>query len=63
MGFPGGSLGKNLPDGAGDSGDGVQSFGWEDPLEKEMGTHSSILAWKSHEQRSVAGYSPLGCKE
>ena len=46
MGFPGGSLEKNLPDGAGDSGDGVQSFGWEDRLEKEMGTHSSILAWK-----------------
>ena len=25
---------------------GVQSLGWEDPLEKEMATHSSILAWK-----------------
>ena len=24
----------------------VQSLGWEDPLEKEMATHSSILAWK-----------------
>ena len=24
----------------------VQSLSWEDPLEKEMGTHSSILAWK-----------------
>ena len=24
----------------------VQSMGWEDPLEKEMATHSSILAWK-----------------
>ena len=24
----------------------VQSLGWEDPLEKEMLTHSSILAWK-----------------
>ena len=24
----------------------VQSLGWEDPLEKEMGTHSSILVWK-----------------
>ena len=22
------------------------SFGWEDPLEKEMATHSSILAWE-----------------
>ena len=24
----------------------VQSLGWEDPLEREMATHSSILAWK-----------------
>ena len=24
----------------------VQSLGWEDPLEKEIATHSSILAWK-----------------
>ena len=26
---------------------GVPSLGWEDPLEKEMATHSSILAWKN----------------
>ena len=25
----------------------VQSLGWEDPLEKEMATHSSILAWET----------------
>ena len=25
---------------------GVQSLGWEDPLEKAMATHSSILAWE-----------------
>ena len=25
---------------------GVRSLGWEDPLEKEMAAHSSILAWK-----------------
>ena len=24
----------------------VQSLGWEDPLEKELATHSSILAWR-----------------
>ena len=35
----------------------VQSLGWEDPLEKEMATYSSMLA-KSHGQRSLAGYSP-----
>ena len=38
----------------------VQTLGWEDPLEKEMATHSSILAGKSHGQRSLVGYSPLG---
>ena len=37
----------------------VQSLGREDPLEKEKGTHPSILAWeKSHGQRSLAGYTP-----
>ena len=25
----------------------VQSLGWEDPLEKEIATHSSILAWEN----------------
>ena len=41
----------------------VLSLGWEDPLEKEMGTHSSILAWKIHGQYSLVGHSPWGCKE
>ena len=36
----------------------VQSLGREDPLEKEMATHSSILAWESHGQRSLASCSP-----
>ena len=36
------------------------SLGWEDPLEEEMATHSSILAGKSHGHRSLAGYSPWG---
>ena len=31
----------------------VQSLGREDPLEKDMATHSSTLAW-----RSLVGYSP-----
>ena len=41
----------------------VQSLGWEDPLEKEMATHSSILAGKSHGQRSLVGCCPWGRKE
>ena len=35
----------------------VRSLGWEDPLVKEMVTHSSILAKKSHQQRSLVGYT------
>ena len=39
--FSGGSVVKNLPVSTGDTG----ALGWEDPLEEEMATHSSILAW------------------
>ena len=46
MGFPGGSAVKNLSPNAGDASDWVQSLGQENPLEKEMATHSIILAWK-----------------
>ena len=42
---------------------GVQSLGQEDPLEKEMAAHSSILAGKSHGHRSLVGCSPWGAKE
>ena len=31
-------------------------LGWEDPLEEEIATHSSILAWEIHGQRSLTGY-------
>ena len=31
----------------------------ENPLAEGMATHSSILAWKSHGQRSLVGYSPV----
>ena len=41
----------------------VRSLGWEDPLEKEMATHSSILAWRTPGRRSLVGYSPRGRKE
>ena len=41
----------------------VQSLGQEDPLEEGMATHSSILAWRTHGQRSLAGNSPWGYKE
>ena len=41
----------------------VQSLDQEDPLEKEMVTHSSIVPGESHGQRSLVGYSPWGHKE
>ena len=43
MCFPGGSVVKNLP---AMQEAWVLSLGGEDPLEKEMATHSSILAWE-----------------
>ena len=41
--FPGGSVVKNLPD---KQETWVRPLGWEDPQEKEMTTHSSILVWE-----------------
>ena len=41
----------------------VWFLGPEDPLEKEMATHSSLLAWKPHGQRSLVVYNPQGQKE
>ena len=41
----------------------VQFLGQEDPLEKGMATHSSILTWRIHGQRSLVGYSTWGHKE
>ena len=41
----------------------VLSLGWEDPLEEGMQPTSVFLPGKSQGQRSLAGYSPWGCKE
>ena len=38
---------KNLPANAGDVRERVRSLGWEDSLEGDMATHSSILAWRT----------------
>ena len=62
-GFPGGRVVKNLPANAADGGDAGSSLGQEDPLEKEMATHSSILTRIIYAQRSLAGYGPRGHKE
>ena len=41
----------------------VWSLGWEDPLEKEMATHSHILAWRIPWMGALVGYCPWGCKD
>ena len=41
----------------------VPSLGQEDPLEEEMATHSSILAWKIPWTEEPGGYSLWGHKE
>ena len=38
----------------------VQSLVWEDPLEKEMATHSSILAWEIPWAEEPGGLQPMG---
>ena len=38
----------------------VQSLGWEDPLEKEMATHSSILAWEIPWTKEPDGLQSMG---
>ena len=40
-----------------------QSLGGEDPLEKGMATHSSILAWKIPYKEEPGRYSPWGHKQ
>ena len=38
----------------------VRSLGWEDPLEKQMTTHSSILAWKISWTEEPGGLQSMG---
>ena len=38
----------------------VQSLGWEDPLEKRMATHSSVLAWRIPRTEEPGGLQPRG---
>ena len=53
VGIPGGSDGKESSCNAGD-------LGWEDPLEKEMATHSSILAWRIPWTEEPGGPQSMG---
>ena len=57
--FPGGSDGKVSVYNAETR---VLALGWEDPLEKEMATYSSILAWKIPWIEERGGLHPIGSK-
>ena len=41
----------------------VQLLGWEDPLEKEMATHSSILSWRIPWAEEPGRLLPMGSQE
>ena len=60
MGFAGGSVVKNLPANAEDAG---SIPGLEDPLEKEMATHSNILAWEIPWTEEPDGLQFLGSQK
>ena len=56
LGFPGGSESKESACNSGD-------LGWEDTLEEDMATHSSILAWRIPMDRGTWGAIVNGVKE
>ena len=55
--FPGGSVVKNPPASSSDTG---SIPGWEDPLVKEMATHSSILTWKTLWTEELGSLQSMG---
>ena len=59
-GFPGGSDDKGS---ACNAGDWVKSLDWEDPLEKGMATHSSILAWEIPWTEEPDGLQSMGSQK
>ena len=54
---------KNLPISEGDARMWVPSLGREDPLEEEMATHSSILAWKAPWTEEPGGLQSVGSQK
>ena len=59
-GVPGGAVVKNL---LAMQETWVRSLGWEDPLEKEMTTHSSILTWKIPWTEEPGGLQSMGSQK
>ena len=63
LGFPHGSVVKNLPAMQALQEMQFRSLGWEDPLEEGMAITPVFLPGESHGQRSLVGYSPEDHKE
>ena len=63
MGFPSDSVAKNPPAMQEAQETRVQSLGREDPLEKEMTAHSSILAWEIPWTEEPGGLQSMGLQE
>ena len=57
MDFSGGAVVKNLP---AVQETWIRSLGWEDPLEEEMATHSSSLAWRISWTEEPGGLQSVG---
>ena len=62
-GFPAGSMLKNLPAMQETPEVRVQSLGWKDPLEKDMATHSSTLAWEIPWTEKPGGLQSMGLQK
>ena len=60
LGFPGGSVVKNMPAMQETQETWVLSLGLENPLEEEMATHSSILAWRIPWTEESGGLQSMG---
>ena len=60
MGFPGGSMIKNPPALQETQEIWVPSLGWEDALEEELETYSSILAWRVTWTEESGGLQSIG---
>ena len=57
LGFPGGSAVKNTP---AMWETWIRSLSWEDPLQEDMATHSSILAWRIPWTQEPGGLQSIG---
>ena len=62
-GFTGGSVVKNPPFLQGSQETLVRSLSWEDPLEKETATHSSILPWEIPWTEKLGGLQSMGSQK